>query len=99
MARRITWTKEAKRVYKEILKFYIERNGSKTYSIKLDKEITELISLLKQYPNIGKKTDYDDLQAIVKGDYKIYYKATGKEINIRLVWDCRQNSEDFKLEQ
>jgi len=99
MARRITWTKEAKRVYKEILKFYIERNGSKTYSIKLDKEITALISLLKQYPNIGIKTDYDDLHAIVKGDCKIYYQVTRKEINIRLVWDCRQNPEDFKLEQ
>ena len=98
MARRITWTQEAKRIYKEILKFYIERNSSKTFSIKLDKEITELILLLKQYPNLGKRTDYKDLRAIIKGDYKIYYKVTGKEINIRLVWDCRQNPEDFKVE-
>jgi len=98
MARRITWTKEAKRVYKGILRFYIERNGSKTYSIKLNKEITELISLLKQYPNLGIKTDYKDLRVIIKGDYKIYYEITRKEINIRLVWDCRQNPEDSKLE-
>lgn len=98
MARRITWTNEAKRVYKAILKYYIERNGSKTYSVKLNKEITELISLLKYYPNLGKKTDYKDLRAIVKGDYKIYYKITQTEINIRLVWDCRQNPEDLKIE-
>jgi len=98
MARRITWTKNAKQVYKGILRFYAERNGSKTYSIKLDKEITKLIYLLKQYPNLGKKIDYKDLRVIIKGDYKIYYKITRKEINIRLVWDCRQNPEDFKSE-
>jgi toxin YoeB len=98
MARRITWTKEAKRIYKKILSFYIDRNASKTYSIKLDKEIAELISLLEHYPNLGKKTDYKGLRAIIKGDYKIYYKITRDEINIRLIWDCRQNPEDFKID-
>ena len=97
MARKITWTKEAKEIYKKILEFYIERNNSNAYSRKLDKEITGLIELLPHYPYLGKKAGHKDLRAIIHGDHKIFYKVTKQEINIRLIWDCRRNPKDLKL--
>jgi plasmid stabilization system protein ParE len=61
MAKRVIWTENAQRERKEILKYWIERNKSKTYSIKLNNLIEESINLLKTRPDIGKQTDIENV--------------------------------------
>jgi len=95
MAKRIIWSRQAERVFNKILEFYIERNGSKTYSRKLNQEIISLVSILSNHPFIGIESDYKDIRILIKGNYKIYYKIKEDKLIIHLVWDSRQNQESI----
>ncbi len=97
MVRRITWTRKADRVFTSILEFYIRRNVTKTYSRKINSEINKLLNLLTKQPFLGKKTDTENLRVIIHREFKIFYRIELTEIIILMVWDCRQNPEDFKL--
>ena len=99
MARRIVWTSKANLIFTEILEYYCNRNKSKTYSRKLNKEIHEIVSILPKYPFIGRKTDLDDIRVLIKGYYKIFYRVSPKEIVILLVWDTRQNPNYLSLKK
>jgi hypothetical protein len=96
MVKRIIWTKIADEIFTRVLEFYVERNGSKTYSRKLNKEVGEIIYLLRKNPFLGTKTDINGIRVLIKGDYKIFYQIHSKELVIHLVWDCRQNPDDLK---
>lgn len=96
MVRRIVWTNRADKIFTQVLEFYIDRNGSKTYSRKLNEEINEIIGLLIKHPFLGKKTDYQDIRILLKGNYKIFYQIKPLELVIHLVWDCRQNPDNIK---
>lgn len=54
----VKWTLKAIHDKLDILDFWIERNKSKTYSIKLDKLFDKLIDSLSNQPDQGKKTNY-----------------------------------------
>jgi toxin YoeB len=91
MVRRVIWTSKADAIFTSILDFYIDRNKSKTFSRKLNKEVNEIIKLLLDHPFLGIKTDYKDIRVLIKGEYKIFYQIKPDELVILLVWDCRQN--------
>jgi len=55
--RKIIWSNRAKIKRYEILKFYIDRNKSHTYSIKLNRRINKELRLLIKYPDLGITTD------------------------------------------
>ncbi len=98
MAKRtIRWSKEAKVDLINILEFYIERNGSTAYSIKLNKRINHSIQLIAKYPNIGIATDYDSVRALITGDYQIIYEVFDQLILVIMLWDSRRNPEDKRI--
>ena len=98
MVKRITWTSKAEQVLNQILEYYYQRNGNKIYSRRLNKEIKKLVSALKKHPYLGKKTETNNIRVLIKGNYKIIYELTTNDIIILVVWDCRQNPEDFRIE-
>ena len=53
--RKIVWSNRAKNRLYGILEFYIERNKSKSYSIKLYKLLNKEVKLLLKYPDLGLK--------------------------------------------
>ena len=97
MARRIIWSHKAVYVFNRILEFYFQRNGSKIYSSRLNKEIRETISLLIKHPFIGKKTESDHLRVIIKGELKIFYQVGENDILILMIWDSRQDPDSLNL--
>jgi plasmid stabilization system protein ParE len=97
MAKKIIWTDRADRTFTKILEFYIERNGSKTYSRKLDKEIQSLLSVLSKQPLLGFKTEKDNFRILIRGYFKIVYEIDNTRLIIHLVWDCRQNPKELNL--
>ncbi len=97
MAKRIVWSERAERVFKGILEFYAIRNGTKTYSRKHNNQIRKTVSLLIKHPLLGRETDIENIRAILKKDYEIYYKIENEDINIVLVWDVRQNPDNLKF--
>jgi len=70
MAKRIVWSSRADQIFTKILAFYVERNGSKTYSRKLNKEVLSIISILSKQPYLGIKTDTENLRVVIKGELK-----------------------------
>lgn len=98
MAKRIIWTSQADLIFTKILEFYIERNGSKTFSRKLNNDIQSLIAILAKQPFLGMKTEIGNIRIFIKGNYKIFCQIDNNMLIIHLVWDCRQNPEILKLD-
>lgn len=91
---KIDWSAEARLDLYDILEFYIKRNGTATYSKKLNSRISKSIKLLSKNPFIGTQTDYDSVRALVTGEYQIIYEIFDPLILIIMVWDCRRDPED-----
>ncbi len=91
MVRRIVWTKRANIVFIEILEYYFKRNGTKSYSKKLNSEIKQTLNHISKYPFLGKKTDIEKVRVFIRGNYQIYYKLKNDRIVVLLIWDSRQD--------
>ncbi|QBO59070.1 hypothetical protein [Chryseobacterium salivictor] len=55
MARRLKWAISAKMQRKEILRYWTERNKSKTYSRKLNNLFNRYALLILEYPKLASK--------------------------------------------
>lgn len=78
----IEWSAEAHQDFIDILEFYIERNQSRTYSIKLNDEFNEIIELLAEYPQLGLPTEMENIRCLIKGYYQILYEIFDEYILI-----------------
>jgi plasmid stabilization system protein ParE len=95
--RKIIWSSRAKTDLFDILDFYFQRNGTKTYSIKLNANLRKSILLLETHPEIGVQTDIDNIRNLIHGDYAIFYEIKIKSIEIVTIWDCRQDPGKLKI--
>ena len=95
--RKVIWSKRAQIRLSEILLFYTERNGTKTYSVKLYSKISKSVKLLEKYPDIGYKSDFENIRALIVDSYIIYYENLPDKTMIHTIWDCSQNPENLKI--
>jgi toxin YoeB len=93
--RKIIWSPKAKLDLFEILDFYYQRNGTKTYSKKLNSNFRKTIRLLANYSDIGVQADVQNIRNIIEGDYSIFYEIKSTTIEIVTIWDNRQNTDDL----
>jgi plasmid stabilization system protein ParE len=96
MAKEIIWSEQAISDRKNILTYWILKNQSTLYSIKLDALFREAVKLLSEYPFIGKSTDIKNIRAKKVRDYFIFYQENGNQIHIVSIWDTRQNPASIK---
>lgn len=92
MARQIIWTASAQTERREILEYWIKRNKSKTFSIKLNKLIVTALKNVSKSPFIGRKTDITDVRVKIVREYLIFYQISPKVIFVLSVWDGRQDN-------
>jgi plasmid stabilization system protein ParE len=92
--RKIVWSNRAQIRLFDILEFYLKRNKSKTYSIKLYKAINKEIKLLHKFPDLGLKTDEANVRGLIVGHFVIFYEVTKEMIIIHTIWDSRQNPDN-----
>lgn len=97
MAYKIVWTEKANTERLHILEFWIENNKSKIYSLKLNKLFISAIRDLSKRPNIGRKTEFENIQVKIVRDYLIFYEIIKKEIVILSVWDGRRDKKSLKI--
>ncbi len=95
--RKIIWSPTAKRKLLAILEFFIERNKSKTYSLKLYSIFQAQLSIVQKSPDIGIKTDMRNIRGLIVLDYTLFYEVTDVHIIVHTVWDNRQNPDDLKI--
>ena len=93
--RKIIWTKKANIERIEILDYWIKRNQSKNFSVKLNKLFEESISQLSQHPNIGRKSSFKNVRVNILRDYFIFYEFNENEIIILSLWDCRRDENEI----
>jgi len=89
----IFWTQTANRQRDHIFDYWNNRNKSKSYSQKLNLAIRKRIELLKSHPEMGKKTNFGDTNAISMQHYSILYKIDRPKIIVTGFWDNRQDPE------
>ena len=89
--RTVVWTETATKQRREILKYWIKKNGSTLYAEKLIKITTKQIKVIQNYPESFKLTDYPDTRESALGHFSIYYKIILDLIIITAFWDNRQD--------
>jgi len=89
----VFWTETAITQRNHIFEYWNNRNGSKTYSKHLLLTINDSISLIKHFPNLGRKTDFDDHRSLVIDKFSLFYKFDSKRIIITAFWDNHQDPE------
>jgi len=97
VVRRIIWTKRANIVFIAILEYFFKRNGTKSYSRKLNSEIKQTLNHIRKYPFLGKKTNIENVHIFISGNYQIYYKLKSDIIIVLLIWDSRQDPNKLKI--
>lgn len=95
--RKIIWSRKADIRLFEILDFYTNRNKSNKYSAKLYKRFIKELELVDRHPEIGIKTDFDDIRGLIVEKYILFYEITPLSIYVHLIWDCRQNPNDLRI--
>ena len=94
MAKRINWTQRAHCDRKEILLYWKEHNQSSAYNRRLNTLIKKTVELIASHPNIGRKTDLENVRVKLIRDYLIFYESAEENIFILSIWDNRRNPED-----
>ena len=77
--RKIIWTKTANLERKEILEYWILRNKSKRFSIKLNYLILQTLEVLRENPTIGRRTNIDNVRVKLIREYLLLYEFTDAE--------------------
>ena len=95
MARKITWSANAKNDRTEILKYWIARNKSNTYSKKLNLLFRQAVNLISKNPGIGHLTIKENIKVKLVRDYLIVYELTIDTVYILSIFDGRRNPEEF----
>jgi plasmid stabilization system protein ParE len=89
--RNVVWTETAARQRREILKYWVKRNGSTRYAEKLIKLTAKQIKIILSNPQLYKKADYPDTHESAMGYFSIYYKIASDHLIITAFWDNRQD--------
>lgn len=87
----VIWSTKAKEELYYILDFYIKRNESPDYSLKLLSESEDITELLKTHHYLGRLTENRITRVIVKDAYLIFYEISKDYIEIISYWDNRQD--------
>jgi len=95
--RKVVWTKKANEERKQILAYWIERNQSKTFSIKLNKLIKETLQITALYPDTGRKTTIKNVRVKIIRDYLLFYEATKTTLVVFAIWDGRRNDNALNI--
>jgi addiction module RelE/StbE family toxin len=94
MARKIIWSEQAASDKDNILHYWLDRNGSKSYPLKLNKLFHQAAKLLAHRPLIGRKTSIEGVRSKLVRDYLIFYKHTDKTLEILFIWSGKMNPAD-----
>ena len=97
MAQKIVWTQKAKRELIDILQYWVDRNKSNTFSLKLNSLIESQLNLILEQPKIGRKTDLPNVYIKVINKYLLYYEFVNDTLYILTIRHGSQNSENIQL--
>ena len=95
----IKWSNRAVKERSDILRYWVQRNGSPAYSEKIEAETDKAINVISKNTLIGEKVkNRNNVRRLtVMHDYSIYYTVIKENVHILSFWDNRQDTERLKL--
>ncbi len=87
----IVWSSRANTEFREILEFFVKRNGNNKYALKLLEKTNEFVQILAKNALVGRLSDNKRTRVLVMDAYLIFYEVNGDTIEIVSFWDNRQN--------
>lgn len=97
MAEKIIWPVKAKKELIEILQYWIERNKSNNFSLKLNSLIESQLNLIIEQPKIGRKTDIPNVYIKVIHKYLLYYEFINNTLYILTIRHGSQNPKTLTI--
>lgn len=97
MAKEIIWTARAKREFLVILEYWVKRNMSHSFSIKLNGLVSEQLKVIAEFPEIGRITDISGVYIKFINSYALYYEVKGKVLYVLSIRHMKRNPETLKL--
>ena len=89
---RVVWTPKAEKQWDKILLFYCQRNGSKTYSNRLNEEVHRKLDTYCRNPKLGQKTQRKGIRrCIVDRKFAVFYRTKRDAIEVVAIVDARRN--------
>ncbi len=98
MALQVVWTAPALAQRRAILKYWLKRNGTITYSQKLDLRFRSTLRMIARNPLIGRPSSYKGVRVKTVGDYLLFYRVQDDRIIVASLWDNRQDSARLRIE-
>jgi plasmid stabilization system protein ParE len=89
--RKVVWTQTAASQRRSILEYWVNRNKSNTYSIKILRLSNDKTKAIAQNPKLFRQADFPDTHMAAMGHFSIFYKFNSKEVIITAFWDNRQD--------
>ncbi|MBK5214665.1 MAG: type II toxin-antitoxin system RelE/ParE family toxin [Flavobacteriaceae bacterium] len=97
MAKKVIWSDRAKFELYDLLEYWIQRNKSEEYSIKLNGLFDEAVEQIRNYPESGKFSSDKNSRIKIVRDYLLLYENNETEILILTIWDSRQDPDSLKI--
>lgn len=89
--KKIIWTETAARQRRSILDYWLQRNQSPTYPLKLLRLSSEKAEQIAANPQLYKMADFPDTRVAAMGHFSMFYKISDDSIIITAFWDNRQD--------
>lgn len=97
MAKKIVWTIKAKNELIDILEYWIYRNKSNTFSIKLNTLIAQQLGLVAKFPDIGRTTDIPNVSIKVINNYLLYYEVVDEVLYVLSIRHTSRNPKTLRI--
>lgn len=97
MVGEIVWTLRAKEELFEILDHWNKRNGTSSFSLKLNNLILVNLQKLIKQPKIGKVTNIEHVRVQRVNKYYLYYEMVENDLYVLSVRHEKRNSETLDL--
>lgn len=89
--RKIVWTETAARQRRLILEYWLHRNRSNSYSLKLLAMSDKKAIQISENPLLYKAADFPNTRVAGMGHFSIFYRVSVDAVIITAFWDNRQD--------
>lgn len=89
--KKIVWTETAARQRRSILEYWLHRNKSNAYPLKLLRLSNEKANQIAVNPLLYKAADFPGTRVAAMGHFSLFYKVSDNTIIITAFWDNRQD--------
>ncbi len=89
--KKIIWTETAALQRRSILEYWLARNKSPMYSLKLLQFSNDKANQIAQNPLLYKASEFPDTRVAAMGHFSMFYKIRENNIIITAFWDNRQD--------